>query len=216
MPDQYNFGLSDKNKLLVYVDNLLRHLWRNKATDSVLQAIVELASTLSKMSFENDARTQVPKLEDYVLPPGNFKIGAMFVRSVPPTVNLRRNVKAAIFHGDVISRTYEILASATRETANLFLLVLFFDEYLKLVTGWSQQTFDESLSCTMLGSKLFPLQYGNSEATLFYDQTAARELREIFTAAKVRTRARSDRSAPSGTVRTQSTRGANILDYTYK
>ncbi|XP_065300372.1 uncharacterized protein [Dermacentor albipictus] len=86
MPDQYYFGQSDKNKLLVYVDNLLRHLWRNKATDSVLQAIVELVSRLSEMTFGNDARTQVTKLEDYVLPPGNFNIGAMIVKSVPPTV----------------------------------------------------------------------------------------------------------------------------------
>ncbi|XP_065300371.1 uncharacterized protein [Dermacentor albipictus] len=185
MPDQYYFGQSDKNKLLVYVDNLLRHLWRNKATDSVLQAIVELVSRLSEMTFGNDARTQVTKLEDYVLPPGNFNIGAMIVKSVPPTVNLRHNVRAVIVHGDVISRAYAILASEARETANLFLLVLFFDEYLKMVTGWSQKTFDESLSCTLLGSKLFPLQYGHSEAALFYDQTAARELRDIFSAAKV-------------------------------
>ncbi|KAH7932648.1 hypothetical protein HPB49_000391 [Dermacentor silvarum] len=99
-------------------------------------------------------------------------------------VNLRRDVSATIFHGDVISRAHAVLRSEKRETANLFLLVLFFDEYLKLVTG-SQQTFDESLSCTLLGSKLFPLQYGASEAGLFYDQAAARQLREIFENAKV-------------------------------
>ncbi|KAH6925000.1 hypothetical protein HPB50_027071 [Hyalomma asiaticum] len=199
LPDQYRFGLSDK-RLLVHVDNLLRYLWRNKATDFVLQAIVKLAKDLSKLSFENDSGTDVEKLEHYVLPPGDFRIGEMIVSSVPRKVNLRHNVKATIFYGDVISQAEAVLRDTKRETANLFLLVLFFDEYMQLVTG-SQQTYEESLSCTLLGAKLFPLQYGASEAALFYNKPAAGELREMFENAKVSAPPQVDEtSSPAGMV----------------
>nr|XP_037271930.1 uncharacterized protein LOC119163946 [Rhipicephalus microplus] len=184
MPDQYRFGLVGKNKLLVHVDDLLRYLWRNKATDFVLQAIVKLALTLSSIIFEDDSGTDVRELEHYVLPPGNFRIGEMIVSSVPDQVNLKHNVEATIFHGDVISQAEAALQAEKRETANLYLLVMFFDEYLRLVTG-SQKTYEEALSCTLLGAKLFPPQYGASEAAFFYDQTVARELREIFENAKL-------------------------------
>ncbi|KAH7947495.1 hypothetical protein HPB52_012369 [Rhipicephalus sanguineus] len=175
MPDQYRFGLVGKNKLLVHVDDLLRYLWQSKATDFVLQAIVKLALTLSSIIFEEGPGTKVEKLEHYVLPPGNFRIGEMIVSNVPSKANLRHNVKAIIFHGDVISQAEAVLRAEKRETANLFLLVMFFDEYLKLVTG-SQKTYEEALSCTLLGAKLFPMQYGASEAALFYEPTAERDL----------------------------------------
>ncbi|KAK8774014.1 hypothetical protein V5799_011453 [Amblyomma americanum] len=183
-PRDYAFGISEKDKLLAHVDTLLRYLWRDKATDFALRAIVGLATRLSKIPFKNEVWDEVENLEDYVPNPGNFMMGRMITDSVPANVHLHQHVSAVIVNSKIIARAYDILEGEERDTANLYLLVLFFDEYLKQVVG-TRQTFQESLSCTLLGSKLFPPQYGASEAALFYDQTAARDLRDIFDHAKV-------------------------------
>ncbi|XP_077529335.1 uncharacterized protein LOC144141686 [Haemaphysalis longicornis] len=184
-PSSYAFGLPNEDRIFVTVDNQLRYLWRDKASDFTLGDIVRLALNLSRIPASNDTEN-VARLEEHRLASGRFKVGELVVNSVPSGVNLHTNVRAIVVGGRAISRAYETLASADEETANMYMLVLFFTKYQTLVIGAGKK-FQEALSCTLAASKLFPITYGRAEALLFYDRNAAAELRRSFDAAKVTT-----------------------------